>query len=146
MPTPNFVRHVLTALMLSATLVNPCLAGGLLEDLNKYIYSGMAIWKIPGLSIAVVKEGKVVLVKGYGVLKSWSNEKVDADTIFAIGSTSKPFTTVAIGTLVDQGMVKWDDPVVLQWPAFKMSDPWVTKEIRVSDLMANRSGLSELAG
>ena len=146
MRTPGIVRHVLTALVLSAALVTPsCLAGGLPEDLDHYITSGMKAWKIPGLSIAVVKDGKAVLVKGYGVLEAGSTEKVDADTIFAIGSSSKAFTSAAIGTLVDQGKVKWDDHVVTHWPEFKMSDPWVTKEIRVSDLMANHSGLSELA-
>ena len=87
----------------------------------------------------------MVLVKGYGFLETGGKDLVDENTIFAIGSSSKAFTSAAIGTLVDQGKVKWDDHVVARWPEFKMSDPWVTKEIRVSDLMANHSGLSELA-
>lgn len=137
--------HVLTIMTLSAALVTPCLAGGLPHDLDQYITSGMTAWKIPGLSIVVVKDGGVVRAKGYGVLEAGKPRKGNADTIFAIGSTSKTFTSAAIGTLVDQEKIKWHDHVVGHWPEFKMSDPWVTKEIRVSDLLANHSGLSELS-
>ena len=135
----------LTALTLGICLASPSHAGGLPDDLDHYITSGMKAWKIPGLSIAVVKDGKTVLVKGYGILETGKPEKVDGDTIFAIGSASKAFTSAAIGTLVDSGKIKWDDHVVSHWPEFKLSDPWVTQEIRVSDLMANHSGLSEIS-
>lgn len=111
-------------------------------DLDAYIEKGMREWGIPGLGLAIVKDGEVVLVRGYGVREAGKPARVDADTIFAVGSTSKAFTAAAIGHLVDAGKLKWDDPVVDHWPEFRMSDPWVTKEIRVSDLLANRSGLS----
>ena len=135
----------LTALPLGICLAGPSYAGSLPDDVDQYIASGMKAWKIPGLSIAVVKDGKTVLVKGYGVIETGKPEKVDGDTIFAIGSASKAFTSAAIGTLVDSGKIKWDDHVVGHWPEFKLSDPWVTREIRVSDLMANHSGLSEIS-
>jgi len=135
----------LTALSLGFCLVSPSHAGGLPDDLDQYIASGMKAWKIPGLAIAVVKDGKTILIKGYGVLETGKPEKVDGDTIFAIGSASKAFTSAAIGTLVDSGKIKWDDHVVAHWPEFKLSDPWVTREIRVSDLMANHSGLSQIS-
>jgi CubicO group peptidase (beta-lactamase class C family) len=132
-------------LTLSAALSTSGLADGLPDDFDEYITSGMAAWKIPGLSIVVVKDGAVVLAKGYGVLEAGKPEKVNEDTIFAIGSTSKAFTAAAIGTLVDQKKIKWDDRVVDHWPEFRLSDPWVTNEIRISDLLANHSGLSEAA-
>ena len=100
---------------------------------------------MPGLAIAVVKDGEVILQKGYGLREAGLPDKVDAETLFAIGSTSKAFTSAAIGTLVDAGKLEWDTPVTKVWPEFKLADPWVTKEIRVSDLMANHSGLSALS-
>lgn len=117
-------------------------AGSLRADLDAYIVRGMKDWGIPGLGLAIVKDGRVVLARGYGVREIGRPEKVDADTIFAVGSTSKAFTAAAIGRLVDAGKLRWDDRVAERWPGFRMSDPWVTKEIRVSDLLANHSGLS----
>jgi CubicO group peptidase (beta-lactamase class C family) len=141
----NCVRGGLAILAFCAALATSSLAGGLPRDFDQYITSGMEAWKIPGLSVVVVKDGEVVLAKGYGVLEAGAPEEVNEDTIFAIGSASKAFTAAAIGTLVDRGKVKWDDRVVDHWPEFKLSDPWVTNEIRVSDLLANHSGLSEVA-
>ena len=145
MYTCNPIQTVLMLLMLGASLINSCLANGLPDDLDEYIKSGMATWKIPGLSIAIVSDNQIVYEAGYGVLESGKPKKVNIDTLFAIGSASKAFTAAAIGTLVDQGKLKWDDRVIDHWPEFKMSDPWVTQEIRVSDLLANHSGLSEVA-
>ncbi|HWL51658.1 MAG TPA: serine hydrolase [Chthoniobacteraceae bacterium] len=115
------------------------------DDLDAYIGRGMEQWHVPGLAIAVVKEGEVVLARGYGVREAGRPEPVDADTLFAIGSTTKAFTATAIGTLVDAGKLAWDAHVAQLWPEFRLSDPWVTKEIRVSDLLANHSGLSPLS-
>jgi CubicO group peptidase (beta-lactamase class C family) len=145
MRVPSFIRSAVAMLALGAALGTPSLADGLPRDLDGYVTAGMEAWKIPGLSIVVVKDGGVVLAKGYGVLEAGGHEKVNENTIFAIGSASKAFTAAAIGTLVDQGKIKWDDRVVDHWPEFKLSDPWVTNEIRVSDLLANHSGLSEVA-
>ena len=143
------IRHVvrggLTLALLTAATGTASLAGGLPEDLDQYITAGMDAWRLPGLSLVVVKDGEVVVERGYGVLEAGKPAAVDADTIFAIGSASKAFTAAAIGTLVDRQVIEWDDHVVDHWPAFEMSDPWVTKEIRVSDLLANHSGLSEVA-
>jgi CubicO group peptidase (beta-lactamase class C family) len=139
------VRGGLAILTVCAALGTSSLADGLPLDFDDYVTSGMAAWKIPGLSVVVVKDGEVVLAKGYGVLEAGKPEQVNEDTIFAIGSASKAFTAIAIGTLVDGGRIEWDDRVVDHWPEFKLSDPWVTNEIRVSDLLANHSGLSEVA-
>ncbi len=100
----------------------------------------------PGMAVAIVEHGKVVLAKGYGVRKLGAPAKVDADTLFMIGSTGKAFTTTALATLVDAGKIGWDDKVIDHLPTFQMYDPWVTREITVRDLLVHRSGLGLGAG
>ena len=97
------------------------------------------------MRIAVASDNKIVLERGFGVLEAGKPENVDVDTLFASGSATKAFTAAVVGTLIDQGRLKWDDRVIDHWPEFRLSDPWVTNEIRVSDLLANHSGLSEIA-
>ena len=101
---------------------------------------------VPGMAISIVEDGKVVLAKGYGVKKLGSSELVDADTIFPTGSTGKAFTVAALGILVDQGKIGWDDKVIDHLPGFQMYDPWVTREMTVRDLLVHRSGLGLGAG
>ena len=101
---------------------------------------------VPGMAIAIVENGKVVLAKGYGVRKLGSPTRVDADTIFMTGSTGKAITTAALATLVDAGKLSWDDHVTDRLPGFQMYDPWVTREMTVRDLLTHRSGLGLGAG
>lgn len=101
---------------------------------------------VPGMAISIVEDGKVVLAKGYGVKKLGSPELVDADTIFPTGSTGKAFTVAALGILVDQGKIGWDDKVIDHLPGFQMYDPWVTREMTIRDLLVHRSGLGLGAG
>lgn len=96
---------------------------------------------VPGLAIAIVENGRVVLAKGYGVRKLGAPDQVDADTIFPTGSTGKAFTTAALATLVDAGKIGWDDRVIDHLPGFQMYDPWVTREMTIRDLLVHRSGL-----
>ncbi|MEG3089256.1 serine hydrolase [Sphingomonas sp. PB4P5] len=105
-----------------------------------------AVSGTPGMAIAIVEDGKVVLAKGYGVRRLGAPEAVDADTIFTIGSTAKAMTAVALATLVDAGKLGWDDKVVDRLPGFQMYDPWVTREMTVRDLLVHRSGLGLGAG
>jgi len=95
----------------------------------------------PGVGLAIVKDGRVVLANGYGVRKLGHPEKVDENTLFGIASNTKAFTATALGILVDEGKLKWDDPVVNYLPGFEMYDPYVTREITVRDLLVHRSGL-----
>ncbi|MGH8280732.1 MAG: serine hydrolase domain-containing protein, partial [Gammaproteobacteria bacterium] len=111
-----------------------------LSDIDAYVQKIMQDWKVPGLAVAVVKDGKVVLARGYGVRELDRPAKVDADTLFTIASNSKAFTAAALGTLVAQGKLHWDDPVTKYLPDFELSDPWVTREITVRDLLTHRSG------
>jgi CubicO group peptidase (beta-lactamase class C family) len=93
------------------------------------------------LAIAIVKDDKVVFAKGYGVRKLGDSAPVNERTIFAIGSTSKAITAAALAMLVDEGKIKWDDPVTKHLKDFQLYDPYATREITVRDLLCHRSGL-----
>jgi CubicO group peptidase (beta-lactamase class C family) len=95
----------------------------------------------PGVTIAIVENGKASLAHGWGVRDITTNQPVDADTIFFTGSTGKAFTNAALATLVDEGKIKWDDKVIDHMPDFRMWDPWVTREMTIRDLLVHRSGL-----
>jgi CubicO group peptidase (beta-lactamase class C family) len=101
---------------------------------------------VPGVSIAIVEDGKTKLAKGWGVRRLGGREPVDADTLFMTGSTGKAMTVAALATLVDAGKVRWDDRVIDHLPGFQMYDPWVTREITIRDLLVHRSGLGLGAG
>ena len=101
---------------------------------------------VPGMSVAIVEQGKVTLAEGFGTRKLGRNEKVDADTIFPTGSSGKAVTSAALAVLVDQGKIKWDDKVIDHLPGFQMYDPWVTREMTIRDLLVHRSGLGLGAG
>ncbi len=101
----------------------------------------MAAWETPGLSVAVVKDGKVVMAKGYGVRRLGGSAPVDAATVFATGSISKTFTAAAVAALIARDRMNWDDRVIDHLPGFRLYDPYVTREIRIRDLLCHRSGL-----
>ena len=101
---------------------------------------------VPGIAVAVVKDGQVVLAKGYGVSSLATKAPVDANTLFGIASNTKAFTAAALGLLVDEGKLRWDDKVTDYIPEFKMYDPYVTAEFTVRDLLTHRSGLGLGAG
>lgn len=111
-----------------------------LSDLDAYVQKIMADWKVPGLAVAVVKDGKLVLARGYGVRELGKPGKVDANTLFTIASNSKAFTAAALGTLVAQNKLHWDDPVTQYLKGFELGDPWVTRALTVRDLLTHRSG------
>src|SRR5947209_13449481 len=101
----------------------------------------MKTFDVPGLSVAIVKDGKVVLTKGYGVRKLGEPSSVDERTMFGIGSNTKAFTTAALAMLVDEGKISWDDPVYQRLPDFQMYDPYVSHEMTIRDLLTHRSGM-----
>ncbi|MBX9887542.1 MAG: serine hydrolase [Flavobacteriaceae bacterium] len=106
----------------------------------------LTAFNVPGIAVGIVKDGKLVLAKGYGVKSIETNEKVDANTLFGIASNSKAFTSAALAILVDERKIKWDDKVVKYLPNFKMYSDYVTQEFTIRDLLTHRSGLGLGAG
>lgn len=100
----------------------------------------------PGIAVGIVQGGKVEFAGGFGQRDIESSKKVDADTLFRIASTTKAFTSAALAILVDDGVLHWDDKVIDTLPGFRMSDPWVTREFTIRDLLTHRSGLGRGAG
>ena len=115
-------------------------------DLDAYVARAMKTFEVPGLALTIVKDGQTVVAKGYGVRKLGDPAPVDARTLFGIASNTKVFTATALGMLVEEGKIEWDAPVVRYLPAFQMSDPYVTRELTVRDLLVHRSGLGLGAG
>jgi CubicO group peptidase (beta-lactamase class C family) len=96
---------------------------------------------VPGMAITIVENGQATFTQGFGVRKLGSQDVVDAATLFCNGSTTKAFTVAALGQLVDEGKIGWDDKVIDHLPGFQMYDSWVTREMTIRDLLVHRSGL-----
>ncbi len=116
------------------------------SDLDSYVARALKEFEVSGLALAIVKDGKVVLTKGYGVRKLGVPVPVDEQTLFGIASNTKAFTAAALAILVDEGKLDWDDPVIKHLPGFQMYDPYVTHEMTIRDLLTHRSGLGLGAG
>lgn len=106
----------------------------------------MKTFEVPGVALAAVKDGKVVIARGYGVRKLGDSASVDADTLFGIASNSKAFTSAAIAMLVDEHKVEWDGVVINYLPNFHLYDPYASRELTVRDALSHRSGLGLGAG
>jgi CubicO group peptidase (beta-lactamase class C family) len=138
------MKYVITAIMLLASVTVQ--AQKLPKDFDDYVGEVLKTFNVPGATVAIVKDGKVVLTKGYGIRSTETKEKVDSKTNFSIASNTKAFVGTSLGMLVDEGKLKWNDRVVDYLPWFQLSDPYVTKEMRVIDLLVHRSGLGLGAG
>lgn len=116
------------------------------SDLDAYVTRTMRQFQVPGVALAVVKDGRVLVARGYGVRLLGDPTPVDARTLFGIASNTKAFTATALGLLVEEGKLEWDAPVIRYLPGFQMWDPYVTRELTVRDLLVHRSGLGLGAG
>ena len=114
--------------------------------LDSYLETAVKDWNLPSLSIGIVKDGQVVFQRSYGYLKNGEETKADENSIYAIASLSKAFTTACIGMLVDEGKLSWDDRVIDHLPYFELHDPWVTANMTIRDLLSHRSGLATFDG
>ena len=148
MNKPIVIRWFLSLLILFFLLIgsNGLQAQAPPKNLDAYVESVQKEFEVPGIAVAIVKDGKVVVAKGYGVRKLGESAKVDEHTLFGIASNTKAFTATALGILVEEGKLEWDAPVIRYLPWFRLSDPYVTREITVRDLLVHRSGLGLGAG
>ncbi len=112
-----------------------------LNGLDGFVEEVMKEWKVPGLAVGIVKDGKLVHAKGYGLRDMSQGLKVTPDTLFAIGSCSKAFTATALAMLVEDGKLDWDKPVIDYLPNFRLYDSYATAHLRVRDLVTHQSGL-----
>ncbi len=115
-------------------------------DLERDVNLALKTFDVPGIAIAIVKDGKVVTTQGFGVRKLGSPAPVTGKTLFEIASNSKAFTAAGLAQLVDEGKLAWDDPVTKHLPGFQMADAYVTHAMTVRDLLVHRSGLGLGAG
>jgi CubicO group peptidase (beta-lactamase class C family) len=106
----------------------------------------VARYHLPGIAVGVIENGDVIYRHTAGELAQGSGQPVTPDALFKIASNSKAMTATLLARLVQQGKLRWDDPVKRWLPAFRMYDPWVTEQMQVGDLLTHRSGLGEGAG
>jgi len=143
-PIPLRSRPVVALTIGLATAILPTATwaqSGPLAGFEAYVEQAVEDWEVPGLAIAVVKDGQVVYSQAFGVRTLGESEPVTTQTLFAIGSTTKAMTAAAIGMLVDDGGLDWDDRVTDRLPGFELHDPYVTRELRVRDLLTHNAGL-----
>jgi CubicO group peptidase (beta-lactamase class C family) len=144
---PRMKKHNLLCVVLALCICHIAQAQPLQsKQIDSLVNKTMATMPLAGIAVAVVKDGKIVHAKGYGVTSVKTNEKVDENTLFAIASNTKAFTTTALAMLVDEGKIKWQDNVVDYIPEFKMYDPYVTANFNIQDLLTHRSGMGLGAG
>lgn len=117
-----------------------------LNELDEYYEQARQDWEVPGLAVAIVKDGEIIFEKGFGVRNIEGDEPVNENTMFAIASNTKAFTSASLAILVDQGKINWDDKVTEYLPWFKMYDPYVTENMTIRDLLTHRSGLATFSG
>jgi CubicO group peptidase (beta-lactamase class C family) len=112
-----------------------------LQEIRTLVKAQMEQWHVPGLSLAIVKNGKVLLVEGFGYRNVKNKQPVTPDTLFAIGSSTKAFTATLLGIAVDEGKLKWDEPVRTYLPGFAMQDEFASERMTPADLITHQSGL-----
>lgn len=116
------------------------------SEIDSLVQKVMTSFRVPGIAVGIVKDGKIIHAKGYGVRSLKTKEATTPNTLFGIASNSKAFTAAALGILVEQGKIKWEDHVRDYIPAFKLYDPYVTEHFTIKDLLTHRSGMGLGAG
>lgn len=114
--------------------------------LDAFVTEALETFAVPGAAIALVRDGRVVSVRGYGVRRLGDSAEVGPDTVFQLASNSKPMTAAALGALADLGALNFDTPVIELLPEFALSDPYATRNCTIRDLLAHRSGLPAFSG
>jgi CubicO group peptidase (beta-lactamase class C family) len=137
----------MTSFCMRSSLLLLCAFAAVAQDyVDRTVERARHEFNVPGIAVAIVKDGQVVLAKGYGVRKLGGAAPVTADSLFRIASNTKAFTTASLAMLVDEGKIRWDDRVIDHMPEFQMYDPYVTHEMTIRDLLVHRSGLGLGAG
>lgn len=117
-----------------------------IEELDAFIEQAMKDYRVPGASVALVKDGKAIYLKGHGIRKTGTQDRVDENTIFQLASVTKTFTAASVASMVDRGKVQFDEQVVRIIPNFALKDPYPTRYTTPRDLLAHRTGLPAFKG
>ena len=112
-----------------------------IQEFDAYVEAARKQWDVPGMAITVVKDNKVIFKKGYGVRELGKPDAVDTQTLFACASTTKAMTVTLMGMLVDEGKLSWNDPVSKYLPELQLYDPYVTRELKIRDLLIHDTGI-----
>ena len=114
--------------------------------IDKLVETTLKTFDVPGIAVGIVKDGQLVFARGYGVRSLQTGKPVDEHTLFGIASNTKAFTATALGMLIDEGKLNWDDKVVDYIPEFRLYNPYVTQDFTITDLLTHRSGMGLGAG
>lgn len=117
-----------------------------LKEVDKYIQRASIDWKVPGMAVAIVKDGKIIYAKGFGVLEEGKKQKVDENSLFAIASNTKAFVSASLAHLVWEKKINWNDKVVSFLPYFELYDNYTTNETTLKDILSHRTGLGTFSG
>lgn len=141
-------RFKILAFLVGFAFSNAALKAQILtsKQIDSVTEKTLSTFNVPGIAVAVIKDGKVIHARGYGVRSIRTKQKVDENTLFGVASNTKAFTAASLGMLIDEKKLSWDTKVTEIIPEFKMYDPWVTSEFTVRDLLTHRSGLGLGAG
>lgn len=140
----GWYRHIMSGLLLMVALHSFCQLST--DQIDALVEEALERFHVAGAAVGIVKDGEVLLARGYGVRSVETGEPVDEQTSFAIASNSKAFTTTALALLVEEGKISWEDRVVEHIPEFRMYNEYVTQNFNIQDLLTHRSGLGLGAG
>ena len=135
------INLLITVLLLTCAASHAQTIESKVKEFDAYAEKSRNLYQVPGLALTVVKDGKVIFKKGYGVQQLGTTNAVDTQTLFACASTTKAMTATCMAMLVDEGKVKWDDPVINYLPDFQLYDVHVTHELKIRDLFTHNSGV-----
>ncbi|CAG4990422.1 D-aminopeptidase [Dyadobacter sp. CECT 9275] len=138
------MKYLLLAMLIGITCTSHAqkkITAKQIQEFDSYVEMVRKQWDVPGLSITVVKDNQVIFKKGYGVRELGKPERVDTQTLFACASTTKAMTVALMGMLVDEGKIRWDDPVYKYLPELQFYDPYVTRNVRIRDLLTHNTGV-----
>ena len=139
----------LFAVTLILSVITPVQASSVVDKnikIEQAITQAMSTFQVPGAAVAIIKDNKVVMSKGFGVVEHGKSAQVTSDTLFGIASNTKAMTAALLANLVDEGKLTWQTKVIDIIPEFQMPDAYVTREFTITDLLAHNSGLGKGAG
>lgn len=122
----------------------PPLGNLVLADFEAYVEQMRELLNVPGVAVAIVQGGEIVYAEGFGVKEIGGDDPVTADTVFSIGSTTKSMTSMMIASLVDDGLIEWDTPLIGVMPQFRLSDEQATQQITLREALGMTTGLPKL--